>query len=183
LEFIADMAVDMAKGAHAAHQALPAADTAEGATPEVAEVRASLTLAFARAAGVVERASQLEARLHATGGTLNLAPRAAAPSKPGKSPEEARADDAHTRRMVAGIYVEVAIKEEAHPDEVDDLLMEVHDRLHAADQDELGDLPHAVLVARLCHDLDLPRDWAIWAEDCCPEEVARLDRAKAKPPP
>jgi hypothetical protein len=191
LDAIADMGVDMAKGAHAAHQALPAADTPEGATPEVTDKRETLNQAFARIARIVERVSRLEARLHATGGTLAPIARASAPAaspptsppkSPPKSPEDARAETVERRKTSVGIWVETAILDEADPDEADDLIEALeqllNDPRHA---DALADLPDEVVKARLCHDLDLPRDWAIWDEECCEREVARLDQAKAPP--
>jgi hypothetical protein len=128
---------------------------------------AALGLAFSRIARAVRQTVALEARL-AEDRQAKTAARIA-------SQTHTRA--AHRRRDVRAVVAQ-AIEADAADSDVEDLLLDLEERL--ADRDNEADFaerPIGELVARICRDLGVTPDWSLWEdEDWAVEEAA------ARPP-
>jgi hypothetical protein len=131
---------------------------------------AALGLVFSRIARAVRQTVALEARL--------AEDRQAETAAQLASRTQARAT---RRRREVRAVVEQAIEADAAETDLEDLLLDLEERLVDYDDADFADRPIGELVARICRDLGVAPDWSLWEdEDWAVEEAVR--RGAASPP-
>jgi hypothetical protein len=153
LEELAEIGMDLARTVQ--RQAHEQAATDAGA--------ADLGLTFSRIARAVRQTVALEARL-AEDHRAQVAAR--------------RAKDTHTRaarrRREVKAIVGQAIEADADDSDVENLLLDLEERLADRDEDaDFADRPIGELVARICRDLGVTPDWSLFEDDDWAIEEAR----------
>jgi hypothetical protein len=156
LEDLAEIGMDLARTVQ--RQAHEQAAAGSGA--------ADLGLVFSRIARAVRQTVALEARLAEDRQTKTAA-------------QIARQSHARAtrRRRDVQVVVEQAIEADAADSDVEDLLLDLEERLVDYDDTDFSDRPVGELVARICRDLGVTPDWSLWDdEDWAIEETAARPR-------
>ncbi|HEV7385973.1 MAG TPA: hypothetical protein VGN89_13920, partial [Phenylobacterium sp.] len=127
---------------------------------------AALGLVFSRIARAVRQTVALEARLAEDRQAKTSAQIAG----------QTRARAARRQREVRAV-VEQAIEADADESDVENLLLDLEERLVDYDESDFSDRPIGELVARICRDLGVTPDWSLWEdEDWAIEEAAARPR-------
>jgi hypothetical protein len=127
---------------------------------------AALGLVFSRIARAVRQTVALEARL-AEDRQAKTAAQVA---------RQSHARATRRRRDVRAV-VEQTIEADAAESDLEDLLLDLEERLVDYDDTDFADRPVGELVARICRDLGVTPDWSLWEdEDWAIEEAAARPR-------